>query len=68
MSGKCDSEERRGMIIGGLITIGVGLLFLLNNFNVIPGMHKMWPVIPVIVGVALIIGAFSKKKKTDDSD
>jgi hypothetical protein len=62
MSGKNNSEERRGMIIGGLITMGVGLLFLLHNFDVIPGMHKMWPVIPVI------IGAFSKGKKSDDSD
>ncbi len=68
MSGKNNSEERRGMIIGGLITMGVGLLFLLYNFDVIPGMHLMWPVIPVIVGVALIIGAFSKGKKSDDSD
>ena len=68
MSGKNNSDERRGMIIGGLITMGVGVLFLLHNFDVIPGMQKMWPVIPVIVGVALIIGAFSKGKKPGDSD
>lgn len=68
MSGKCDSEERSGMIIGGLITMGVGLIFLLHNFNIIPGMQKVWPVIPIIVGVSLIIGAFCKKKKTDDPD
>ncbi len=68
MSEKNNSEERRGMIIGGLITMGIGVLFLLNNLDVIPGLEKMWPVIPVIVGASLIIGAFSKGKKTDNSD
>ena len=62
---KDEAEDRRGMVIGGLITLGIGLLFLLHNFDIIPGMQKMWPVIPVIVGVSLIIGAFIKCKKPD---
>ena len=35
-------------------------VFLLDNFDVIPNMGKMWPIFPIIVGVALIVGSFRK--------
>lgn len=59
-------EERSGMLIGGTIVMGVGLLFLLVNLDVLPGLHDTWPVFIIIVGIALIIGGFSKKKKTGE--
>jgi len=64
---KCDWDDRRGLIIGGLITLGIGVFFLLNYLDVIPGMDEMWPVIPIIVGIGLLIGAFFKGKDSDES-
>ena len=52
--------DRRGALIGGLIVTGIGVFFLLDNFDVIPNMGKMWPIFPIIVGVALIVGSFRK--------
>ena len=68
MSDKKMETDRRGMLIGGLITLGVGLIFLLSNLGIMPGIGQMWPMFPIIVGVALIIGAFYKDKKSDKSD
>ena len=64
---KKTDDERSGMIIGGIITLGVGVLFLLYNLDVIPGMDYMWPIIPIIVGISLIIGAFFKSKKSEEN-
>lgn len=55
-------DDRRGMIIGGLIVLGIGLVFLLGNLGVIPHVGETWPLILVVVGVALLIGAIVKKE------
>jgi uncharacterized membrane protein HdeD (DUF308 family) len=68
MSNNKMESERRGMLIGGLITLGVGLIFLLINLDILPAMRDMWPMILIIVGVALIIGSFYKDKKSDKSE
>ena len=65
MSNKTREEERRGLLIGGLITLGVGLIFLLSNLEILPDIGEMWPLIPIIVGISLIIGSFYKGKKSD---
>ena len=53
-------DERSGMLTGGLIVLGVGVLFLLINFDLIPNLRRMWPLFPIIVGLALIISALLK--------
>ena len=58
--------DRSGHLVGGTILIGVGLLFLLINFDVFPGLEDLWPVFIIIVGVALIIGSMAKGKKSRD--
>jgi hypothetical protein len=68
MSDKNTEEDRRGMLIGGLITLGVGLIFLLSNLDILPEIGEMWPMIPIIVGVSLIIGSFFKGKRSDKSE
>ncbi len=53
-------NERGGMLIGGIIVTGVGVLFLLDELDIIPSVGRMWPIFPIIVGVALIVGSFRK--------
>ena len=67
MSDKNPEEERRGMLIGGLITLGVGVVFLLSNMRILPDIGEMWPLIPIVVGVALVIGSFRKSKGPETS-
>ena len=62
--GKKDSDWRGG-IIGGIIMLGVGTLFLLSNLKLIPDIDVMWPVIVMIVGLALILGSLRKGQKSD---
>ena len=56
--GRQSGEDRRGMLVGGLIVFGVGVFFLLDQLGIIPDMSDMWPIFPIIVGLALIIGSF----------
>ena len=57
------------MRVGGLIVTGVGVFFLLENLDLIPNVGKMWPVIPIIVGVSLIVTSFGKPaSKNNDPD
>lgn len=51
-------DERRGMLVGGLIVFGVGVFFLLDQLDIIPDVGDMWPIFPIIVGLALIVGSF----------
>ena len=62
-----EKEDRHGMVIGGVIVLGIGIVFLLGNLRIIPHIGEMWPLILVVVGIALLIGAILKKeaKKED---
>jgi hypothetical protein len=42
-------------ITGGLVVFGIGVFFLLANLDVLPPVRKSWPLILIVVGVALII-------------
>jgi len=51
-----------GMLIPGGILLLIGLLFFLNNYNYISrrallGVLQWWPLILIIVGIRLILGA-----------
>jgi phage shock protein C len=44
--------------VGGLILVGLGLLFLLNNLNLFWWLNwdRLWPAILIVLGVAILIG------------
>ncbi len=65
MDGRRRHEDTRGTLIGGLIVAGIGVFFLLQNLDLIPDIGRMWPVIPIIVGVAMIVGSLSRIRKPD---
>jgi cell wall-active antibiotic response 4TMS protein YvqF len=63
VDGKRD-DNARGMMIGGLVALGIGVLFLLRNLGVIPGFRVLWPLFPIIVGIALILGALLRMRRS----
>ena len=57
------NESRRTALIGGFILIALGALFLLDNFNVVPGnVVDWWPVLIVGAGVWLLAQAFQRRR------
>ena len=56
-----DKQSQKGMMVSGLIVFGIGVLFLAAEMGWIPGLHRSWPFILIVVGLALIIGALFKK-------
>jgi uncharacterized membrane protein YidH (DUF202 family) len=61
MTQPCEKESCHGTMIGGIIVMGIGVVLLLSNLRVIPDFEDTWPLILVIIGVALIIGAVFKR-------
>jgi protein-S-isoprenylcysteine O-methyltransferase Ste14 len=55
---KCDT----GRAFVGILILGVGVIFLLSNWGIIPSMHRTWPLILIVVGLAFLFGAGRKHK------
>lgn len=56
---ECQKKDS-GKLIGGLIVLGIGVVFLLSAYEVL-NWSKIWPWILIIVGVVLIIAYFHEK-------
>lgn len=54
--------RKSSRLVGGLILICLGLLFLVSNFFPWFGFAKLWPVILVVLGVVILAGGFQKRK------
>lgn len=54
----------RSRMVGGIIVLGLGILFLLSNLEILD-FGDSWPLILIIVGLSLLVGAFANKKKAD---
>ena len=50
-----DPVPNRGPLIAGLLLVFIGLYFLLERFNLVPPFQSSWPVLLVIVGLALVV-------------
>ncbi len=59
---EASKEDNQRYVWGGLILIFLGLFFLLRSFFPRFILINFWPVILVIVGIALMLQSFSKKK------
>lgn len=57
----CHKSEKNRRILGGIIVIVIGLIFLLNSFFPWIGWGRLWPLILIAVGITIIIQAFKKK-------
>ena len=54
-------SEKNRRILGGIIVIAIGLIFLLNGFFPWVGWGRLWPVILIAVGITIMMKAFKKK-------
>ncbi len=61
-------KDSRGSLIGGIILIGTGFIFLLSNLGIIPDIGSMWPLFLIIVGIAVILGGSRRIKKNSTSN
>ena len=62
------SDEVRGYRIGGVILIGIGLLFLAVQMGWIPYLQHTWPLILIIIGVALLIGSIRVRRPRNENE
>lgn len=48
----------------GIVLIVVGFLFLLETFNILKGVYKLWPVFPLILGIGfwILFANYGKKE------
>jgi len=66
---KNPNYKGHGNIIGGVILITLGVLFLVSQFIPRINFGDLWPVILIVIGVALLFNSVSVKgKKDNESD
>ncbi|MHC1708275.1 MAG: PspC domain-containing protein [Bacteroidales bacterium] len=53
----------RGSLIGGMILLTLGVLFLMDELIPYLDFGKLWPVILIVVGIILIANTISRNKK-----
>ena len=55
-------QKNRGNLIGGLVLITLGILFLADEF--IPNINfgDLWPVILIVIGAGLLINSFGRRR------
>ena len=54
-------RRRRGSLVGPLILIGLGVVFLLNNLGILSWsvwevIFRLWPILLVAIGLDLLVG------------
>lgn len=55
---------RRRRLIGGLVVLFLGVVFLLTNLGIIPyDFGKYWPVILIIIGLGILFHDKDEEKK-----
>lgn len=45
----------RGPLIAGLLLLFLGIYFLLERAQIVPDFRVSWPIILIIVGIALVV-------------
>jgi len=60
------SRKRRPSMLGGLLWVGLGILFLLRNFGIGPDFWSMaghyWPILLILLGLGKVIDYFRQKE------
>jgi len=56
-------ERNKGSLIGGLVLITLGALFLADELIPQINFGDLWPVILIVIGVGLLINAVTKRNR-----
>ena len=56
--------EKRRPLISGIVFLGLGLWMLWMEADWMPPIGQSWPVLLVIIGLAIMISAFYRKPKS----
>ena len=60
-------KASHNQIIGGLLILTVGVIFLVNNFLPGFGMGKLWPLFLIILAIGIITGELRPRKEPEES-
>ncbi|MCF8298163.1 MAG: DUF5668 domain-containing protein [Saprospiraceae bacterium] len=50
----CKKDNKQGGIIGGVVLITLGILFLLDQFLPNVNFGDLWPVLLIVIGVSIL--------------
>jgi len=59
-------HRRKGSLIGGLVLVTLGVIFLADEFLPNIDFGDLWPLILVVIGAGLLINTFRKHKPRND--
>jgi uncharacterized membrane protein HdeD (DUF308 family) len=60
-----NAKKKSRPLISGIILLGLGILFLCNNlFDV--SVTDLWPVLIIMVGGALLVGALFRNRQREE--
>lgn len=59
-------SRQKGNLIGGLVLITLGAIFLADQLIPQLDFGDLWPVILIVIGIALLFNAYGKKNKKQD--
>jgi phage shock protein PspC (stress-responsive transcriptional regulator) len=57
--------KKKGGLIGGLVLICLGVLFLIDEFIPNIDFGDLWPVILIVIGAGILINAFTGRNKNN---
>jgi phage shock protein C len=55
-------QKKKGSLVGGLVLITLGVLFLADSFFENVDFGDLWPLLLVAIGVGLLVGALTRKR------
>lgn len=63
-----ENSRQPGVIVPAIILIGVGVFFLLSNAGLLGTLNvaQLWPIFPVLTGVALLVQYFAGRMRDPD--
>lgn len=59
--------KKTSSLTAGIILTGIGIIFLLTNAHIIPRISRSWPLILIVVGAALLVGAMRDGRQSQSS-
>lgn len=55
-------RKHSGSMVGGIILIAIGAMFLVDEFVYAVSFGDLWPIILVVIGIAIIVNNYSGQK------